>query len=122
MNDTSFKVCPNCNVTWETMDEFLSDPTLEAAGYQVNFEDLKGGLFYFTHHVENCRTTMAIEVAQFASLSDRELLAPSGCMPGGECPGSCMRKDDLSPCPVECECVWVREVMQIIKKQTSAAA
>jgi len=117
MNNTPFKVCPNCNVTWETMDDFLSDPTLEAAGYQVNFADLKGGLFYFTHYVENCRTTMAIEVAQFASLSDRPLLANRLTQKPEGCSGLCVRKGDSAPCPLACECVWVREVMQVIKER-----
>ena len=120
MKEKSFKICPACGAVWETMDEFLADPTLKLNGYQVHFDDLKGGLFYFTHYIENCGITMALVASDFTSLSDRKLRAPSGCQPGGECPGSCVRKNDLSPCPIECECVWVREVVQIIKERTNA--
>ncbi len=70
MSENPFKVCSMCGVVWETLDDFLADPALEQSGYQVNFFDLKGGLFYFTHLVENCGTTMAIPVGEFTSLSD----------------------------------------------------
>jgi len=117
---TPFKVCPNCEAVWQTMDDFLADPEMEQAGYQVNFVDLKGGLFYFTHHRDGCGTTLAIPVGKFTSLSARTLLAARGEQPGGKCPGSCVRKGDMDPCPVECECVWVREVMQVIKERKTA--
>lgn len=93
----------------------MADPELEFAGYQVNFIDLEGGLFYFSHLRENCGTTLAIHVKAFTGLSNRPFLARRGEQPGGKCPGSCVRKGDLRPCPVECECGWVREVMQIIQ-------
>ncbi len=117
MKTTPFKVCTSCEAVWKTLDDFLADPELEQAGYQVNFVDLKGGLFYFTHHRDGCGTTLAIPVGKFTSLSDRKLLAVRGEQPGGKCPGSCVRKGDISPCPVECECVWVHEVMQVIKER-----
>ncbi len=117
MGNEPFKVCPMCGVAWKTLDDFLTDPALKQSGYQVNFFDLKGGLFYFTHTVENCGTTMAIPVGEFTSLSDRSILALRG-EPGGEqCTEKCLREDDLSPCPAQCECVWVREVMQTIKER-----
>lgn len=115
METTPFKTCPNCFKPWETLEEFLADPELELAGYQVNFCDLHGGLFYFTHLIAGCGTTMALPVKEFTGLSNRPFLASRGEQPGGKCPGSCVRKGDMSPCPVECECVWVREIMQVIR-------
>ena len=95
------------------MEAFLSDPKLEFAGYQVNFADLEGGLFYFSHLDEHCGTTLAVYVKEFSNLSLRSFLNKQGKQPDG-CPNLCVRRGSLSPCPMECECLWVREVMQII--------
>ena len=122
MKATPFKTCPNCGVIWQTTDEFLADPKLDQAGYQVNFIDLKGGLFYFTHAAEGCGTTMAIPVGQFTSLSERPLLANRLTKKHVKCPDLCVRKEESSPCPEECECVWVREAMQVIKKRQGVDA
>lgn len=113
MQNPPFKCCPNCSKVWNTMEDFLSDPSLEFAGYQVNFVDLEGGLFYFSHVTENCGTTLAVYVKEFTSLSPRSFLNKHGKQPAG-CPSLCVRKGSMEPCPVECECLWVREVMKII--------
>ncbi|MFA7256730.1 MAG: hypothetical protein WC047_04070 [Kiritimatiellales bacterium] len=108
-----FKTCPHCRVVWQTLEHFLSDPQLKLAGYQVHFEDLKGGLFYFTHLSKNCGTTLSIPVEKFTGLSNRRILAAHGKQPD-DCPNLCVRKESLDPCPAECECLWVREIMKII--------
>lgn len=120
MKKPPFKTCPKCGVVWQTLKDFLVDPALEQTGYQVNFTDLRGGLFYFTHTAEGCETTMAVPVEQFTSLSDRTFLANCQTEEQEGCSNHCIRKEDLSLCPVECECVWVREVMQIIKERKTA--
>jgi hypothetical protein len=114
MNKEPFKVCPNCNALWETMEAFLSDPELKMNGYQVHFDDLEGGLFFFTHLQEECFTTLAIPVTQFLSLNDQPLLEKRDKQ---RCTGSdlCVHQGDLLPKPVECECLWVREILQTIK-------
>jgi hypothetical protein len=116
-----FKTCPNCKTVWQMLDGFLSDPNVEFAGYQVNFQDLKGGLFYFSHTDAVCGTTLAIPVKEFTGLSKRTMLNDHGKQPDG-CPNLCVRQGSLDPCPVECECLWVREIIQIIrdwKKRTA---
>jgi hypothetical protein len=113
MKTEPFKICPTCSKPWKTLEDFLADPELELSGYQVNFADLKGGLFYFSHLHENCGTTLAIPVKEFVGLTSRPMLAVRGAQPDC-CPGLCVR-NKLDPCPVQCECVWVREIMQIIK-------
>lgn len=113
---SNFKVCPTCLKQWLTLDEFLSDPAVEFAGYQVNFEDLKGGLFYFSHTLSVCGTTLAVPVREFTGLSPRPVLSSQGKQPDG-CPGLCVRQGSLDPCPVECECFWVREVIEIIRNR-----
>lgn len=116
MKPEPFKVCPTCGKVWKALDEFLADPELELMGYQVHFEDLTGGLFIFIHHHENCGTTLAVPVGQFTSLSERPILTPRG-QPVEHCPSLCVREGALTPCPNECECVWVREVMQAIRER-----
>jgi len=109
-----FKICPNCGTVWPALTAFLEDPELEPSGYQVAFQDLAGGLFYFTHTRSGCGTTMAIPVKVFASLSNRPFLTLHGEQPKC-CPALCLRQSVLDPCPEECECVWVREILQIVR-------
>ncbi|MCC7299888.1 MAG: hypothetical protein IT583_02285 [Verrucomicrobia bacterium] len=115
MKTDPFKICPNCKTVWQTLEVFLSDPQLELTGYQVNFADLKGGLFYFTHDHDLCGTTLAIEVKAFVPLSTRPILASRGEQPEC-CPELCVRAGSLDSCPLECECLWVREIMQTIQE------
>jgi len=84
---TPFKTCPNCSRLWKTLEDFLSDPELVLAGYQVAFEDLEGGLFYFNHLHNNCGTTLGLPVQEFTGLSRRPFLSPRGEHPGGKCSG-----------------------------------
>jgi hypothetical protein len=114
MTAVPFKICSNCSKPWKTLEEFLGDPDIELAGYQVYFEDLKGGLFCFTHLQKNCLTMLAVPVQAFTGLSTRPLLTAHGKRPDG-CLDFCVRKSELNPCPLECECVWVREIMQTIR-------
>lgn len=121
MKTEPFKICPTCSKPWKTLEDFLTDSELELSGYQVNFADLKGGLFYFTHLHKDCGTTLAIPVEAFTGLSTRRILTSRGSRPVC-CPDICVRQGALDPCPVECECVWVREIMQIVRnweKQTA---
>jgi hypothetical protein len=115
METNPFKICTSCHQPWKTREDFLADPELELAGYQVDFEDLEGGLFYFSHLTKGCGTTLAIPVQKFTGLSNRPILTSRGECPGG-CPNFCLRRESLDPCPVACECVWVREIMQVILK------
>ena len=114
MKQATFKICPTCSKSWETLQDFLADPELELSGYQVNFADLKGGFFYFSHLHETCGTTLAIPVKDFTGLSNRPMLTSRGTQPDC-CLGLCVRRNEIGPCPLECECVWVREIMQIIR-------
>lgn len=113
MKQDAFKVCPTCGHVWPTREQFLSDPNLVLAGYQAHFEDLEGGLFFFTHATENCGTTLAIEVKQFTGLSSRPMLNKRTIQPEG-CENLCMREGCFNPCPIQCECSWVREILHMI--------
>lgn len=122
MSKTPFKVCPACSEKWDMIEALLTDPLIELVGYQVNLDVLDEGLFYFLHHREGCGTTMAIPVAAFKGLSDLPFLAPSAANRPGGCPGLCLKEGELGACPQECECTWVRDIMQTILRWEKAVA
>jgi len=121
MQPEPFKTCTSCGHVWPSLEVFLSDPKIVLAGYQPHFDDLTAGLFIFTHLKETCGTSMAIPVHQFIELSNRPILSARTREPEG-CPNLCMRKGCFDPCPVECECNWVRDVLSRIEKWSKKAA
>jgi len=106
-----FKQCPVCRVSWTSRDDFLADPEIGLVGYQVNFRDLVAGIFLFNHH---CGDTLAIPVSAFRDLHGGQVFTERATGTT-ECPGHCLRTDDLEPCPARCECAFVREILQVIK-------
>jgi hypothetical protein len=107
-----FKNCPSCEQSWKTRDEFLADGSLELVGYQVHFKNLEQGLFLFNHSA--CKSTISVQSGRFATLYDGPIYSRN--MAGMEgCPEHCLFKTNLQACPAECECNYVREIMQIIK-------
>lgn len=112
---TPFKRCMNCLELWSSRDDFLSDPNLVLDGYKADFECLEYGLFFFTHMKPVCFSTMALEVADFMDVyqGPRHSERNTG-QPG--CPGYCLDKAQLQRCEARCECAFVREIIQVIKK------
>jgi hypothetical protein len=118
-----FKTCPLCAKVWTSRRELLTDPDIELVGYQVDFEELALGLFLFNHNT--CQTTLSVRAGRLKDL----YLGPvfrerkTGQQ---ECQGYCLRRSALGPCPAECECAWVRVLLQIIrnwpKSETEARA
>lgn len=114
----AFKICPHCGKAWPNRDVFLEDPGLEVIGYQVDFEAIERGLFLFNHH--DCKTTLAIRAGSFKDFhlgpffSERQTGSKS-------CPGYCLRQQALEPCPAECACAWVRDVLQTIRQRPKAS-
>jgi hypothetical protein len=107
-----FKKCSNCGFKWTSRDSFLTDSTLQIIGYQASFKELTTGLLYFNH---SCRGTLAIQAYLFGDLYDGPIFKERAT--GGKaCPGYCLHREELQPCPAECECAYVREIVQIIKK------
>jgi len=103
-----------CHEVWVDREVFLSDPRIAVVGYQANFEDLETGLFFFNHAKPGCESTLAVEVRKFEGLAAgpiyREHLEGTE-----ECPDYCLRQEELEPCPLHCECAYVREVLQVIR-------
>ena len=111
-----FKQCNMCLAKWGCYEDFLSDPDVSLVGYQVSFEELEAGLFLFNH---SCNNTLAIQAEAFTSLYDGPIFNQRAT--GGEqCPGFCLDKCELNPCPAECDCAYVREVLQAVKKWPKA--
>jgi hypothetical protein len=108
-----FKQCTKCHLIWKDRNAFLSDPDIGMIGYQVNFEDLQLGFFLFNHL--SCQTTLAISAARFIDLYDGPIYAQAKTGTE-ECEAHCLHKNDLEPCGVPCECAYVREIIQILKK------
>ena len=109
----AFKICTHCRHPWLSRIEFLRDPKIALVGYQVNFEDLEFGLFLFNH--ESCRTTIAIRSGLFRDLYNGPILKER--ITGSEqCPEYCLHQNNLNPCPEKCECAYVRDVLQIVRR------
>ena len=124
MNDAggdAFKQCSGCPAIWKARDDFLDDGKLDLVGYQPNFKALQEGYFLFVHDVNECLSTISVQAGRFGDLYDGPVF--DGRKTGAdECPGHCFHKDDLEPCPNECECAYVREILQIIRGRGGRAA
>ena len=107
----AFKKCPNCGYEWRDRKNLLSDPDAEIIGYQVNFLKLKAGYFMFNH---SCKGTFSVQAGRFSNLYDGPIFTKRETG-SDECPEYCLHRDELRPCPVHCECAYVREILQIIK-------
>ncbi len=105
-----FKECAVCGFTWPTRLDFLTDTAVEIFGYQVNFDNLTLGLFLFNH---NCRNTLSVPAGAFKDLYDGPVFE-TRATGTEECPGYCLRQSELNLCPAQCECAYVRQILQII--------
>jgi len=107
------KQCTCCGQLWRTRDAFLGDSQLEVVGYQVDFSDLLLGFFLFNHLA--CESTIAVPAGLFRDLYDGPVFSQRAT--GTEdCPGYCLRKSELASCPAKCECAYVREILQIVRR------
>jgi len=106
-----FKKCSKCHWNWISRDIFLEDPNLKIIGYQTNFLNLELGAFLFNH---SCGTTMSILAKDFVDLYHGPVYRERAV--GSEtCPGFCLRKEELRPCEVNCECAYLRKVATVIQ-------
>ena len=108
----TFKECTCCKSPWYSRDEFLGDSKIDFIGYQVNFADLELGYLLFNHLA--CQSTIAIPAGLFRDLYDGPIFSERKT--GSEdCPGYCLDRDALAPCKAQCECAYIREIMQILR-------
>lgn len=105
-----------CSTIWWDREHFLNDKSLVMNGYQVNFNKLGEGLFYFTHNEASCFSTMAIAASEFFDLhhQSQRFERKTG---SDECPGYCLKKEILERCETDCECAFVRDIIDTIRKR-----
>ena len=104
-----FKQCTVCRQKWPTRTDFMNDPGIRIVGYQVNFNKLKTGLLYFNH---SCKNTIALSADLFADLYDGPIFSEPKTGTE-ECPGYCLHKAELRRCQAQCECAYIREIIQL---------
>jgi hypothetical protein len=112
------KQCTCCGHAWRTLEALLGDPQLQIVGYQVNFDDLLLGLFLFNHL--DCGSTIAVPAELFKDLYDGPIYA-ARATGTAECPEYCLYASELGRCPAQCECAYVREILQIVRTWPKAA-
>ena len=79
----------------------------------MNFGDLQLGYFLFNHLT--CESTIAVHAGLFKNLYDGPIFTERATGTD-ECPEYCLKEDVLIACPVKCECAYVREIVQVVKK------
>jgi hypothetical protein len=109
--EKAFKRCTLCERLWPTQDAFVDDTDLRVTGYMANFDRLELGIFLFDH--SPCKTTLSLPAERFRNLYDGPVytVRKTGTE---ECPGYCLDKEEIRPCSAECECAYVREVLNVI--------
>ena len=108
-----YKKCTCCEYPWFSREEFLGDNKLDFVGYQVNFSNLELGFFLFNHLT--CKSTIAVHAGLFKDLYDGPIFSERQTNTEN-CSGYCGDRDALGPCDAECECAYVREIMQIVRE------
>ncbi|OVE74741.1 hypothetical protein BVX97_06455 [bacterium E08(2017)] len=111
-----FKECSSCPKKWISRDEFLEDPCVDLIGYQANYVELERGLFLFQHNTNDCGTSLAISASEFTDMHDGPMFADIKRQDVKSCPGYCGQRHLLDPCGEECECGYVRDVLDTVNK------
>jgi hypothetical protein len=113
-----FQECLQCGSKWSARDEFLADTRVEIIGYQVDFDDLSAGTFLFSH---SCGAALSLSVRYFNGLYEGTIF--TGRITGShDCPEYCLYPDQLDKCSARCECAYVRNIIDIIKKWPKKAS
>ncbi len=102
-----------CGKEWENRDVFLDDKALLLNGYSADFDRMEAGLFYFTHKIPGCFSTLALCAEEFLDLYKGQKYLDKKTNEK-DCPKFCLERENLSRCPSFCEYAFVREVIQII--------
>ncbi len=113
-----FKKCSCCQFAWFTRDDFLHDDQIDLIGYQANFYHLELGYLLFNHL--NCESTFAIHAGLFKDLYSGPIFAQR--LTGTDaCQGFCIDPEALVPCVEQCECAYVRDILQTIRNWSEAS-
>ncbi len=115
-----FKECPKCEWIWELREHLLSDPHVSVVGYQVNFKELEEGYFIFQHTEDHCGTSFAVRAGEFTDLYNGPLFVER-MTETEKCPEYCLFEEELGRCMNQCECAYVREVLQMVRSWPKSA-
>jgi len=108
-----YVACSNCDLVWQKRGDFLDDANVKIIGYQASFMDLLSGLFLFNH---SCQGTISLPVNIFEDLYAGPVFAERAT-DTEDCPGHCKNEDALEPCTTRCECAFVRNILQLLRKE-----
>ncbi len=90
----------------------MDDADIKIIGYEANFKKLEAGLLYFLH---TCKNTIALPADVFADLYDGPVFEDRKTETE-DCPGYCLNHQRLRRCPAQCECAYIRDIIQMLKK------
>jgi hypothetical protein len=105
------KNCKCGGAEWKTRDEFLKDESVKLTGYEANLDTPALGVLLFNHA---CGAVIPMHAEHFKDLHNGTKFTERKTG-SKECPRYCHDKNELSPCTEQCECAWVREVIQLIR-------
>ena len=111
---SAFKKCSCCNHAWGSLIDLVRDDQVDVIGYQASFNDRYEALFFFSHNVEECGTTIALPATLFTPLYDGPEYTLNKAFTK-ECSGLCQTFFDFSECSNECSMRWVRDIIQMLK-------
>jgi len=103
------------------MDVFLDDPHLTFNGYQPNLGEQEQGIFFFTHNIKLCGSTIGLRVISFAPIYSGPRHTSSKQF-SNDCPRYCLDSRNLKRCNAPCENAFAREISQIIKDRMNQQA
>lgn len=104
-----------CGTAWHERMDFLLDRTLELTGYQVDFDNLNMGLFFFTHKQKSCFSTLSVRAKEFYDLNPGKRYTERRTQQE-DCPTYCLYRDNFEKCEAKCECAFVRDLLLILQK------
>lgn len=109
----TFKSCPMCGKKWISLHEFLNDQNLKCNGFHPATDIYDFDLYYFTHLVEGCGTTMGMLSGSFFSLYNFEPFEQK--VHGmGDC-NTCSFSDlKFQRCAITCEHMIHTEIAKVV--------
>ncbi len=110
-DEKPFKTCGVCQDAWATRNDFLTDAKITLTGYQANFVAVEKGLFLFNH---TCGATLSLKVHELADLYPGPIYEEPKTG-SRDCPGYCLHANEFRPCPAQCECAYVRDILQLLR-------
>jgi hypothetical protein len=106
-------ILQNLQQLWQTLGaarRFYARPGgIELTGYMPTFDELLTGSLFVQSPLRNHAGLSGGYL--FEHLYDGAGLSGQNKAGESECPGYCQNKTDFSPCPVKCNCAFVREIL-----------